>query len=149
MSYTIDMCFMEGQSVAKVTIHGISELYKSVRTSQFQCIGWILEITRLVKSKVDGGSVVNPEYAVQALINIGGLSEIQAEELMLIQDVEGQFRYVWSCLDETERECAIHMNFDHYDNFWPGFDYYSCAWSESLCHIEAQSQTKNRAQVVP
>lgn len=138
MSYEIDTCFMEGQSVAKVTIHGISEFYKSVQISQFQCIGWILNITRIVDSKVDADDVVNPEYAVQALINIGGLSDIQAEKLMLIKDVAGQFRYVWSCLDDAERECAIHMNFDHYDNFWPGFDYYSGAWSKSLCQVEAQ-----------
>lgn len=138
MSYFIDTCFMEGQSIAKVTIRRESEFYKSVQISQFQRIGWLLGIIRLVASKVDVDEVVNPEYASQALIGIGGLNAYQAEELLQIQDVAGQFRYVWSCIDDTEKECAIHMNFEHYDNFWPGFDYYSSTWSDSLHQVEAR-----------
>ena len=132
MSYDISISFMEVQALAKVTIFGASEHSKSARISQFQCIGWILEIDRTVKSKIDEEWLTNPEYATEALVRIGGLSEQAAAELMKKSSLQDQFEYVWSYIGDSEREIAIHMNFEHFDNFWPGFDAYSRAWSSSL-----------------
>ncbi|MNE67326.1 hypothetical protein D3C77_115550 [compost metagenome] len=140
MSYDISISFMETQALAKVTIFGASEHCKSARISQFQCIGWILEIVRTVKSKIDEEWLVNPEYATEALVRIGGLSEESASKLMQRTSLGDQFEYVWSCIEDSEREIAIHMNFDNFDNFWPGFDVYSRAWSRSLSLMHNQPQ---------
>ncbi|MBH3372424.1 hypothetical protein ACIF81_07295 [Pseudomonas juntendi] len=135
MGYEINITFMELQTAARVTIRGGSEFSKSAQISQFQCIGWLLSITRLVNAKVDPEWLVNPDYAVEALVRVGGLSEAQAVGLMKTDDLGQQFRHVWSCLSDDEKKCAIHMNFDHYDNFWPGFDHYSHAWAASLNEV--------------
>ncbi|WP_414155221.1 hypothetical protein [Pseudomonas sp. BNK-43-a] len=141
MAYDISISFMELQALAKVTIFGVSEFHKSVQISQFQCVGWLLEIDRAVKRKIEKEWILNPDYATEALVRVARLSEQAASELMGLASLQEQFEYVWSYIGEDERKTAIHMNFEHYDNFWPGFDVYSRAWSRSLCLMDNESQS--------
>lgn len=132
MSYSIDIAHMELQTVARIDIFHASENFTSARKSQFQCIGWILDIVSQVQSKVKKCDIVNPDYAFMAMTSIAMLSDAQATELLAQKKLQDQFEYVWSILDQDERDFALHMDFHDFHNFWPGFDAYSQVWSQSL-----------------
>lgn len=130
MSYCINVSHLERETVVFVEIFGASEEFKSVRISQFQCIGWLLGIfddaQRLI-ARSDG--LLNPGYDQTALERVAGLSPDEATRLLALTTLSDRFEYVWDLIGEDEREVARVMDFRYYDNFWPGFDAYSLIWN--------------------
>lgn len=149
MTYFIDVTYMEIQALAKVTISDSSEYCRSTRESQFQCIGWILNIVKTQRSKVDDEWLVNPDYAVEALVSIAGLTYEHAVELIAMQTVKEQFRFVWELLDDDERDLAINLNYEAYDNFWPSFDVYNIAWAKSAARTKSGNPAAAEAPPTP
>lgn len=132
MSYCINISYLEKETLCRVEIYNVSEESRAVRRSQFQCIGWLLEIFDFVKRKVDDeGTLFNPEYEQEALERIACLTAEQATALLALKTLKGRFEYVWEILCPHEREVAL-WGFVSYDNYWPGFDTYSCLWSANL-----------------
>ena len=129
MSYCINVSHLERETVVSVKINGPSEEFRSVRISQFQCIGWLLGIfddTRRL-DRFDG--LMNPGYDQEALERVGGLLPDEAARLLALTTLRDRFEYVWGIISENERETARIMDFRYYDNFWPGFDAYSLIWN--------------------
>ena len=128
MSYCIDISYLEKETIAKVTIYSPSEESRAVRGSQFQCIGWLLDIFYFVRGKVSEIDLVNPEYDQEALVSIAQLSSSQAAKLLTLKTIKERFEYVWINIGEDERRIAL-QTFCSYDNYWPGFDTYSLMWN--------------------
>ena len=130
MSYCINVSHLEKEIVVTVKIFGTSEEFKSVRISQFQCIGWLLgifdEAQRLI-ARSDG--LLNPGYDQEALERVAKLSPDEATRLLTLTTLNDRFEYVWDIIGEREREMARDMDFRYFDNFWPGFDAYSLIWN--------------------
>jgi len=130
MSYCINVSHLEKEIVVTVKIFGTSEEFKSVRISQFQCIGWLLgifdEAQRLI-ARSDG--LLNPGYDQEALERVARLSPDEASRLLALTTLSDRFEYVWGLIGEEERELARVMDFRYYDNFWPCFDAYSRIWN--------------------
>jgi len=131
VSYCIDVGYLEKETVCKVEIFGVSEESRAARESQFQCIGWLLEIFDFARSKVDEHGLVNPEYEQEALERIARLKPEQAITLLGLKTLKSRFEYVWEIIGDFERKNALE-SFISYDNYWPGFDTYSLIWSTAI-----------------
>lgn len=130
MSYCINVSHLERETVVSVQINGPSEEYRSVRISQFQCIGWLLGIFDCAQRLIDrSDGLLNPGYDHEALERVAGLSTDQAIQLLALTTLNERFEYVWEVIGESERVTASVMDFSCYDNFWPGFDAYSLIWN--------------------
>ena len=138
MSYCITVSYLEKESVAHVKVYGTSEEFRSVRISQFQCIGWLLGIFDHAKRLVGDDGILNAEYEQEALERVGGLAASHATKLLTLKLIMDRFVYVWDIISEEEREVARLMNFDHFDNFWPDFDTYSVMWD--TCPLSGRSK---------
>lgn len=121
MSYKIFLECYENQERATVMIESYSDESKSARLSQLQCIGWINSIRRLVESKTHPHNIENPEYYVEALVLLAGLTEQQALTLSLRNSEKETFMYAWSVINEEERSFASSLNYEQFDNFWSGY----------------------------
>lgn len=122
MSYCIDVSYLEKETLAKVVIYNISEEFRSVRVSQFQCIGWLLGVFSLAREKIGNGELVNPEYEMEALFKYSGLNWEDCEHLLSLDTPKGRFDFVWSILDDEAKSVALNMDFRYFDNFWVGFE---------------------------
>ncbi|HEX4550427.1 hypothetical protein [Pseudomonas sp.] len=129
MSYCINVSHLEKETIATVEIFGPSEEFKSVRISQFQCIGWLLGIFDTVRRQVPADGLSNPEYEQEALERVGKLSPKQAAELLALNSLNERFAFVWDAIGYEEQEIAKAMDCRYFDNFWPSFDAYSQLWS--------------------
>ncbi|MNL95724.1 hypothetical protein D3C81_55270 [compost metagenome] len=132
MSYCINVSHLERETLVSVTITGRSEEFRSVKISQFQCIGWLLGIfdhAQRLADRYDG--LVNPGYDQEALERVAVLSPDQATRLLSLTTLSDRFQYVWDIIGENERETAKIMDFRYYDNFWPDFDAYSLIWNSN------------------
>lgn len=142
MAYRIDVSYMENQQLSEVTIYGQSEHSKSARISQFQRIGWILEIKKEVEVVTQEEYLVNPDYAEEALARIGGITQDEARMLLSKKGWREVFEYTWSILPQKERDMAIRMDYQFYDNYWPGFEFYNCTFHAMLSATETISATR-------
>lgn len=130
MSYCINVRHLEKETIVSVEIHSVSEEFRSTRISQFQCIGWLLGIFDEAQRLVDrSDGLMNPGYDQEALERIAVMSSSEAEELLKLKSLNDRFEYVWSVIGQDGRETALMMDYDGYDNFWPGFDAYSLIWN--------------------
>ncbi|RON51782.1 hypothetical protein [Pseudomonas frederiksbergensis] len=130
MSYCINFSHLEKETVVSVEIFGLSEEYRSVRISQFQCIGWLLSIFDTAQRLIDrSDGLLNEGYDQEALERVAGLSPDQASQLLALTTLNDRFEYVWDIIGESERDEARVMDFRYFDNFWPGFDAYSLIWN--------------------
>jgi len=130
MSYCINVSHLERETVVTVKIFGLSEEYRSVRISQFQCIGWLLSIFDSAQRLIDrSDGLLNEGYDQEALERVARLSPDQATQLLALTTLSERFEYVWEIIGETEREVARVMDFRYFDNFWPDFDAYSLIWN--------------------
>ncbi len=130
MSYCINVSHLERETVVSVEIYGPSEEFRSVRISQFQCVGWLLGIFDSAQRLIDrSDGLLNPGYDEEALVRVARLSPDQAIRLLALTTLNDRFEYVWDIIGESEREMARDMDFRDYDNFWPGFDAYSLIWN--------------------
>jgi hypothetical protein len=144
MSYCITVGYLERETILTVEIWGASEEYRSTRISQFQCIGWLLGIfdhaERLVKLSE---GLLEPGYDQEALERVACLSSAEAAKLLTLKTLNDRFEYVWDIIGESEREVARVMDFSGYDNFWPGFDAYSCIWNPNPSPLPGYDLTMN------
>ena len=131
MSYCINVSYLERETIATVEIFGPSEEFKSVRISQFQCIGWLLGIFDTARRRVPADGLSNPEYEQEALERVGKLSPTQAAELLALNSLNERFVFVWNAIGYEEQEIAKAMDYRDFDNFWPSFDAYSQLWTTS------------------
>lgn len=130
MSYCISVSHLEKETVVSVKIFGLSEEYRSVRISQFQCIGWLLSIFDSAQRLIDrSDGLLNEGYDQEALVRVARLSPDQATQLLALTTLNDRFEYVWDIIGESERDVARVMDFRYFDNFWPGFDAYSLIWN--------------------
>lgn len=130
MSYCINVSHLERETVVSVEIFGLSEEYRSVRISQFQCIGWLLSIFDSAQRLIDrSDGLLNEGYDQEALVRVARLSPDQAIQLLALTTHSDRFEYVWDIIGESERDVARVMDFRDYHNFWPGFDAYSLIWN--------------------
>ncbi|WP_027921764.1 hypothetical protein [Pseudomonas sp. URMO17WK12:I12] len=132
MSYCINVSHLERETVVSVEITGLSEEFRSVKISQFQCIGWLLGIfdhAERLAARTDG--LINPEYDQEALERVARLSPDEATRLLELKTLTDRFQYVWEIIGEHERKTAKIMDFRYYDNFWLGFEAYSLIWNPS------------------
>lgn len=130
MSYCINVSHLEKETVVSVKIFGLSEEYRSVRISQFQCIGWLLSIFDSAQRLIDrSDGLLNEGYDQEALVRVARLSPDQATQLLALTTLNDRFEYVWDIIGESERDVARVMDFRYFDNFWPGFDAYSLIWN--------------------
>lgn len=129
MSYCINFSHLEKETVVSVEIFGLSEEYRSVRISQFQCIGWLLSIFDSAQRLIDrSDGLLNEGYDQEALERVARLSPDQATQLLALTTLD-RFEYVWDIIGESGRDVARGMDFRYFDNFWPGFDVYSLIWN--------------------
>jgi hypothetical protein len=130
MSYCINVSHLERETLVSVEITGPSEEFRSVRISQFQCVGWLLGIFDHAQRLVDRyDGLMTPGYDQKALERVAGLSPDEASRLLALTTLSDRFEYVWGLIGEEERELARAMDFRYYDNFWPCFDAYSRIWN--------------------
>lgn len=130
MSYCINFSHLEKETVVSVEIFGLSEEYRSVRISQFQCIGWLLSIFDTAQRMIDrSDGLLNEGYDQEALERVARLSPEQASQLLALTTLKERFEYAWDIIGESERDVARVMDFRYFDNFWPGFDAYSLIWN--------------------
>lgn len=130
MSYCINVSHLERETLVSVKITGPSEEFRSVRISQFQCIGWLLGIFDHAQRLVDRyDGLLNSGYDQEALERVAGLLPDQASRLLALTTLRDRFEYVWDIIGESEREAARTMDFRYFDNFWPCFDAYSFIWN--------------------
>jgi len=130
MSYCINVSHLERETLVSVTITGRSEEFRSVKISQFQCIGWLLGIfdhAQRLADRYDG--LLNPGFDQEALERVAVLLPNQATRLLALTTLRDRFEYVWEIIGEGEREVARIMDFRYFDNFWPDFDSYSLIWN--------------------
>ena len=130
MSYCINVSHLERETLVSAKIIGLSEEFRSVKISQFQCIGWLLGIfdhAQHLAARYDG--LMNPEYEQEALERVACLSPDEATRLLELKTLTDRFQYVWEIIGERERETAKIMDFRYFDNFWPGFEAYSLIWN--------------------
>lgn len=132
MSYCIKVGYFEKETLIHVEIYGTSEEYRSTRISQFQCIGWLLGIFDHAKNLVKScNGDLDAGYDQEALERVAALSSAEASHLISLRTLNDRFEYVWEVIGESERNIAQAMDFNAYDNFWPGFDTYSRIWNSN------------------
>lgn len=122
MSYEILVIRRELEEFSTVTIFGRSEHYKSVQICRFQCIGWLWQIREEVFSLTRSEYLTNPNYFLDALVNIACLSPNEASEMNRLTSQSDAFRFSWSVLSSDERAIALALDPQYFDNFWPFFD---------------------------
>lgn len=129
-SYIIHIEHREEQTLTWVEINGLSTESRSARRYRFQTIGWILSIVDTVNRKVDPSDVVDDDYAINALINYAKMDPESAANLLAARDWRRRFEAAWQTLNDLEREEAITLDYDFWDNYWPGFDNFNCTLRE-------------------
>jgi len=117
VSYSIEVSYLEKETIAKVNIWSVSEESRAARSSQFQCIGWLLDIFSLVRSKVREIDLINPEYEQEALENIAQLSSTQAAALLSLETIKERFEYVWAIIND---ESAYYFLYKQKHFTWNG-----------------------------
>ncbi|WP_210558294.1 MULTISPECIES: hypothetical protein [unclassified Pseudomonas] len=125
-SYIIHIEHREEQDLAWVEINSLRTESRSARRCRFQTIGWILSIVDTVNSKIDPRCLADEEYAKKALIKFTGMDEKSADQILNAHDWRRRFEAAWQILNNDERKEALHLNYDFWDNYWPGFDSFNC-----------------------
>jgi hypothetical protein len=136
--YIIHIEYREGQELAWVEIHGLSEESRSARKCRFQTIGWILDIVDTVHSKTDPLNLLDDSYALNALIDYAKMDNESAALLLAARNWRKRFETAWGNLDDLEREEAVTLNYDYWDNYWPGFDTYNVTLRKFLLNYKPQ-----------
>jgi hypothetical protein len=136
--YVIHIEYREAQELAWVEINGLSNESRSARNCRFQTIGWILEIVDTVHSKTDPRNLLDDSYAVDALIKYAKMDTESAASLLAAKNWRERFEVVWQNLNDLEREEAVTLNYEYWNNYWPGFDTYNVALRKFLSNYEAQ-----------
>jgi hypothetical protein len=124
-AYIIHIEHREEQTLAWVEINGLSNESKSALHCRFQTMGWILSIVDTVNRKVDPNDVLDDDYATNALTNYAKMDPESAANLLAARDWRRRFEAAWQTLNDLEREEAITLDYDLWDNYWPGFDTYN------------------------
>jgi hypothetical protein len=138
MSFIIHIEHREMEVLAWVEILGFSEESKSARICRFQTIGWILEIVDTANKKAGAMNVLDDSYAIEALINYAKMTPEAAAELLAAPNWRKRFEAAWDVLDDLEREEAVTLDYDYWDNFWPGFETYNCTLRKFLINLKPQ-----------
>lgn len=125
MSYVIHIEHRETQVLAWVEVLGFSEESRSARICRFQTIGWILEIVDTVHKKAGPMNILDDSYATDALIKYAKMDPDAAAELLAAPNWRERFEAAWEVLTDLEREDAVTLDYDYWDNYWPGFDSYN------------------------
>jgi hypothetical protein len=136
--YIIHIEYREGQELAWVEINGLSEESRSARKCRFQTIGWILDVVDTVHNKTHPDNLLNESFALDALIKYAKMDAKSAEQLLVAKNWRKRFEVVWEHLDDFEREEAVTLNYNYWDNYWPGFDTYNVTLRKFLMNYEPQ-----------
>ena len=136
--YIIHIEYREGQELAWVEINGFSEESRSARKCRFQTIGWILDIVDTVHNKTHPDNLLNESFALDALIKYAKMDATFGEQLLVAKNWRKRFEVVWQNLDDLEREEAVTLNYDYWDNYWPGFDTYNVTLRKFLMNYKPQ-----------
>lgn len=134
--YIIHIEYREGQELAWVEINGFSEESRSARKCRFQTIGWILDIVDTVHDKTHPDNLLNESFALDALIKYAKMDATSGEKLLVAKNWRKRFEVVWQSLDDLEREEAVTLNYDYWDNYWPGFDTYNVTLRKFLMNYK-------------
>jgi len=133
----------ENSSCVSLDFNHISEEFRIVRICRFQCIGWILGAVSQTEVEVNNGATwINPEASVQALMEIPHVPEYLARKLIASGSTEERFNLTWNYIDDDEKNTAITINFDHYNNFWPGFQFYAKAIALHIANTQRPNEFK-------
>jgi hypothetical protein len=138
MSYIIHIEHREKEVLAWVEILSLSEESKSARLCRFQTIGWILGIVDTVHKEAGAMNVLDDSFAAEALINYAKLDPFAAAKLLTAPNWRKRFEAAWEVLTDSEREDAVTLDYDYWDNFWPGFDSYNCTLRKFLINLKPQ-----------
>ncbi|NWD64142.1 hypothetical protein [Pseudomonas sp. IPO3774] len=126
MAYSISVSSNELESAVGLDFEYLSNEFRIVRICRFQCIGWILDAVAKVEHEARSGSTwTNPEESVKALMRFPCVPENLARKLIVAESTEEKFNLVWNYISDDEKNTAITINFNHYHNFWPGFQLYA------------------------
>lgn len=136
--YVIHIEYRDEQELAWVEISGLSEESRSARTCRFQTIGWILGIVDTVHQKTHPDNLLNDDYALDALIKYAKMDADSAASLLVAKNWRKRFEVVWQDLNDLEREDAVTLNYDYWDNYWPGFDTYNVTLRKFLMNYKPQ-----------
>jgi hypothetical protein len=60
------------------------------------------------------------------------LDEASADQLLNARDWRRRFETAWQQLDNNERDEALYLDYDFWDNYWPGFDFFNCTHSVTI-----------------
>lgn len=138
VSYIIHIEHREKEVLAWVEILGFSEESKSARICRFQTIGWILEIVDTVHKKAGAMNMLDESFAANALIKYAKMDPLAAAELLAAPNWRNRFEAAWEVLTDLEREDAVTLDYDYWDNFWPGFETYNCTLRKFLINLKPQ-----------
>jgi hypothetical protein len=136
--YIIHIEYREGQELAWVEINGFSEESRSARICRFQTIGWILDIVDTVHNKTHPDNLLDESFAVDALNKYAKMDTKSAKQLLVAKNWRKRFEVVWQDLNDREREEAVTLNYDYWDNYWPGFDTYNVTLRKFLLNYKPQ-----------
>jgi hypothetical protein len=81
---------------------------------------------------MDPRCLADEEYAKKALIRFAKLDEASADQLLNARDWRRRFETAWQQLDNNERDEALYLDYDFWDNYWPGFDSFNCTHSVTI-----------------
>jgi hypothetical protein len=144
-AYIIHIEHREEQDLAWVEINYLSQESRSARRCRFQTIGWILDIVDMVNAKVDPRCLADEEYAKKALIKFAKLDEASADQLLNSRDWRRRFETAWQQLNNDERDEALYLDYDYWDNYWPGFDSFNCTFRDYLVSRPSAPQAKSQS----
>lgn len=136
--YVIHIEYREEQELAWVEIHGLSEESRSARKCRFQTIGWILGIIDTAQEKTHPSNLLDESFAFDALIKYAKMDTKSAKQLLAEKSWRKRFEVAWQDLNDREREEAVTLNYDYWDNYWPGFDTYNVTLRKFLLNYKPQ-----------
>ncbi|WP_060613668.1 MULTISPECIES: hypothetical protein [Pseudomonas] len=128
MAYIISITTDELNLRVSLNFNSLSNEFRIVKICRLQCIGWILHVVSQVEVEVKQGAMwTNPEASVHALMKFADIPEHLARKLIVSDSTIEKFNLAWNHISDTEKNRAITINFDYFDNFWPGFQIYANA----------------------
>ena len=148
-SYIIHIEHREEQTLTWVEIKGLSTESRSARSCRFQTIGWILSIVDTVNRKVDPIDAPDNDYALNALIDYAKMDPESAANLLAARDWRRRFEAAWQTLSDLEREEAITLDYDLWDNYWPGFDSYNRTLRKFFINLQPKISESEARYMAP
>lgn len=147
MAYSISVGSNELESAVTLDFEYLSNEYRVVKVCRFQCIGWVLDAVAKVEHEVRSGSFwTNPEESVNALMQFPCVPENLARKLIATESTEEKFNLVWNYISDDEKNTAITINFNHYHNFWPGFQLYARMITLHMANTPEQEDLKEKIE---